>query len=347
MKFECYRHWSELPAGAGTLLDQACKKSLFLSGPWFETLCANAVREGQTLLLAAVVDDGSVLALLPLVENDKEHLQAFSHRYTALYSLLLAGSHEEGVHSCLAEGLALMPVRYLNLRPVADDDTSLSGLRRAMESRGFEWRRHFRFYNWVHRTRGQSFEQYMAGRPAQLRNTIARKSRKLEREHGCEMRMFRGDEVQRALGDYHRAYSASWKASEQYADLLDSVAINLSVPDWTRLAVLYAAGKPAAAQLWFVVHGVASIFRLAYDERWKRYSPGTLLTAYLMQHVIDIDRVVEIDFLTGNEAYKRDWMSERRERQDLVFYRRPAPGNQGESLVGKLKSWLTPQAKRS
>ena len=38
----------------------------------------------------------------------------------------------------------------------------------------------------------------------------------------------------------------------------------------------------AAAQLWFFVQGKASIFRLAYDEEWKRYSPGSILTAYLM-----------------------------------------------------------------
>ena len=63
----------------------------------------------------------------------------------------------------------------------------------------------------------------------------------------------------------------------------------------------------------------ASIFRLAYDEAWKRYSPGSILTAYLMQYVIDIDKVEEIGFLTGNEAYKQDWMSERRQRWRLVL----------------------------
>ncbi len=33
-----------------------------------------------------------------------------------------------------------------------------------------------------------------------------------------------------------------------------------------------------------------------------------------MEYVIDTDGVNEIDFLTGNDAYKQDWMSERRER---------------------------------
>ena len=61
----------------------------------------------------------------------------------------------------------------------------------------------------------------------------------------------------------------------------------------------------------------ASIFKLNYDKAWKQYSPGSILMAFLIQHVIDNDKVGEIDFLTGNDAYKQDWMSERRERWRL------------------------------
>jgi hypothetical protein len=151
--------------------------------------------------------------------------------------------------------------------------------------------------------------------------------------------MFRGKEVKAALSDYHSAYSASWKAYEQYAELLNALATNLSAPDWTRLAVLYIDEKPAAAQLWFVLHGKASIFRLAYDEDWKQYSPGSILTAYLMQYVIDTDEVDEIDFLNGNEAYKQDWMTERRERWGLVFFKPPEAKTGLNKLMNKLKSW--------
>jgi CelD/BcsL family acetyltransferase involved in cellulose biosynthesis len=39
-----------------------------------------------------------------------------------------------------------------------------------------------------------------------------------------------------------------------------------------------------------------------------------------MQHVIDVDRVREIDYLIGDEPYKQDWMSHRRERWGIVAY---------------------------
>jgi hypothetical protein len=43
-------------------------------------------------------------------------------------------------------------------------------------------------------------------------------------------------------------------------------------------------------------------------------SPGTLLSAALFQHVIDDDKVTEIDFGTGSDGYKREWMEDMRPR---------------------------------
>ena len=79
-------------------------------------------------------------------------------------------------------------------------------------------------------------------------------------------------------------------------------------------------GAAAAAQLWIVHGGVAAIYKLAYDERFGALSIGSLLTAHMMQHVIDIDGVQEVDYLMGDDAYKRDWMSQRRERWGLVAF---------------------------
>jgi hypothetical protein len=325
MKFEYYHHWDKLPKSIDALFEYCNHQSMFFSREWFETLDATPLEADQPLLLLSVLDHGGVVALLPLIgmAENSENKQSLSHRYTALYSLLLAKEKQTDILACLAAGLNQMSIHSLVLSPIAEDDSNLLGLKKALESLGYDYHQHFFFYNWIHRTQQQSYDEYMAERPTKLRNTLARKQRKLEREHGYTIRMFKGDEVQQGLTDYHTIYSASWKANEQYADLLNAVAVNFSVRDWTRLAVLYIDGKPAAAQLWFVVGAKASIFRLAYAEEWKRYSSGSILTAYLMHYVIDIDQVKEIDFLTGNEAYKQDWMSVRRQRCRVSFTKRP------------------------
>ena len=340
MKFMCYTRWEQLPQSADVLFLRGEKNSIFLSRPWFENLSDTGLEGDQAMALACVVDREKVLAILPLMKSSGNAWQSLAHRYTTHYSLLLAEDDREEVFACLAEGLSQLPLRSLLLEPVADDDSRISGLQQALEAAGFSCDRRFRLYNWIHPVQGQSYEDYMAARPARLRNTIARKRRKLEREHGCELRLFAGDKVPTAMADYHAVYGASWKANEQYAAFLDGMVAGFSRAGWSRLGVLYVGRKPVAAQLWFVLHGKASIFRLAYDETWRSYSPGSILTAFMMRYVIDIDRVEEIDFLTGNDAYKQDWMSERRERFSLSCVKPVKPQGRYSRFVESIRGLL-------
>lgn len=87
-----------------------------------------------------------------------------------------------------------------------------------------------------------------------------------------------------------------------------------------RLGVVRIDGQPVAAQVWIVHHGVAAIYKLAYDARVAALSVGSVLTAALMEHVIDIDRVRQVDYLMGDDRYKQDWMSHRRERWGLMAF---------------------------
>jgi len=87
---------------------------------------------------------------------------------------------------------------------------------------------------------------------------------------------------------------------------------------WLRLGLVWLGSVPIAAQIWIIKDGVASIFKLAYKEEHARLSAGSILTATLMRHALDVDRVKVVDYLTGDDAYKKDWMSHRRERIGIV-----------------------------
>jgi hypothetical protein len=340
MKFECYSNWDQLPDSARTLFEQAERENIFYSRQWFESLTASALDEDQTMVLACVAAENKVMAILPLIRDTGYTWYSLKHRYTPHYSLLLANEDRERVLDCLAQGLSQLPLRGLLLEPVSDDDPNLEGLQCAMESAGFRCEHIFRHYNWIYPVQGQSYGEYMAARPARLRNTISRKKRKLEREHSYEICLFSGEDVPGKMADYYAVYTASWKANEQYSGFVDDMVERFSREGWTRLAVLYCQGEPAAAQLWFVCNGKASIFRLSYDEKWKSYSPGSILTSYLMEYVIDTDKVKEIDFLTGNDAYKQDWMSERRECFALSCVKASRPAGWYERLADSLKHML-------
>jgi hypothetical protein len=317
MEFVCYADWYELPASVDLLFAAAEKQSIFFSRPWFENLLENGPEETETLLLAGVAEGDRMLALLPLSRREGEHGYPLKHLYTSLYTLLLESSRQQQILDCLIQGLKQLPVYSLQLDPVAEDDYNLERLQQAMTPYGYTCHRYFRFYNWTHRTAGESFNDYMAARPSRIRNTLKRKRRKLGREQDYHIRLFTDTHLTQALADYRTVYNASWKANEVFEPFIEGLARHFSAAGWLRLAILYINNQPAAAQFWFVAHGKASIFKLAYDEAWKHYSPGTILIAYLMQHVIERDKVEEIDFLTGNDAYKQDWMSERRQRWRL------------------------------
>jgi CelD/BcsL family acetyltransferase involved in cellulose biosynthesis len=67
-----------------------------------------------------------------------------------------------------------------------------------------------------------------------------------------------------------------------------------------------------------------------------------------MRQVIDIDRVQEIDYLTGDDAYKNQWMSHRRERRGLIAFNPRTVGGLAalvrESSARRVKHLLRPRA---
>jgi hypothetical protein len=345
MDFVCYTDWTALPESADALFDKASVESIFFSRPWFENLVNTVLAENQKMLLACVVDNDNVSAILPLRQDSDGQIAPLTHLYSSLYTLLLSDPEDEKTLLCLVNGLNQLPTTAIQFNPVAEQDPNIEQLKTIMQQQGYQQHENFRFYNWIHRVKGETFAQYMADRPPRVRNTIARKQRKLAREHRYVIRLFINDDLNsnldQALADYQRVYQASWKAKELFDGFIEGLARALAKHGWLRLAILYIDDKPAAAQFWFVVHGKASIFKLAYDEAWKQYSPGSILIHYLMQHVIEVDQVDEIDFLTGNDAYKQDWMSERRQRKAVYFGKPQRDQNHSGKFFSYLKKRLT------
>ncbi len=340
MRFQCFSEWDQLPKSSDALFGQAEKDSLFFSRPWFENLVMTALEDDQSMLLLCVVEESNVLAILPLIARDNKQWTSLNHLYSSLYTLLLATNNQQQILSCLVKGLCQLPFDTLTLEPIAEDDDNMNSLQRAMEKSGFSCHHYACFFNWYHQLQGQTFTDYMEARPSKVRNTIVRKQRKLEREHGYEIRLHTGNDVQQAMADFNAVYKASWKTNERFGDVLDGFTHSFSKLAWTRLAILYIEGQPVAAQLWFVVHRKASIFKLAYDEVWKQYSPGSILIKYMMETVIDTNKVDEIDFLIGNDRYKQDWMSKRRQRWKLVCTRIPEPKEIGNPLIAFIQNGL-------
>ena len=174
------------------------------------------------------------------------------------------------------------------------------------------------------RTDGQAFEPYFARRPSQLRNTIKRRQKKLEKAHRFEIRVARneGPELESLVQDFIHIYGLSWKEPEPFPDFIPALAGHCAKLGILRLGVLYASARPVAAQLWITSGGKAIIYKLAYDEQFAELGVGSILSKELFRIALDEDHVKEIDYGVGSESYKRDWMSSVRRIEGIEAFNR-------------------------
>ena len=159
--------------------------------------------------------------------------------------------------------------------------------------------------SWTADVRGQDFATYWAARPGRLRSTHKRKAKA-----GVDVRVLTTFDAE-AWAAYEDIYARSWKPEEGSMPFLRDFAEAESAAGRLRFGIARHGGEAIAAQFWTVDHGVAYIHKLAHREASVALSPGTLLSHALFAHVIDVDRVDKIDFGTGDDAYKADWMTAR------------------------------------
>ena len=153
---------------------------------------------------------------------------------------------------------------------------------------------YFCFGNWYLAVNGRSFAQYLDRMPSALKNTLTRKRKKLERSGRAKIEVVTGGAaLEAAIAAYRNVYLASWKQPEPYPEFIPALMRTCAEMGWLRLGLVHIDRKPAAAQFWIVQNGVASIYKLAYDERFADFSAGSILTAKLMEHVLDVDKVRE------------------------------------------------------
>jgi CelD/BcsL family acetyltransferase involved in cellulose biosynthesis len=325
----------DIPDKFRALFDEAERQSFFLGFAWLRLYCSSLLDVGDEVRIYLVEDRGSEpVAVLPLRLSKQERLPGsdwrralygLSNYYSSLYAPIVTadGERSDAAIRLLADHLMRERPRWqlVNLRPLDVDAPSYSALRAAFHQAGFAVQPYFCFGNWYLETAGRTFEQYFSSLPAQLRNTIRRKEARLDRRSDVRYELVTmPDGVPAAMDAYEAIYRRSWKKSEPRPEFIRALAVDAASRGWLRMGVIYIAGEPAAAQIWIVCHGTASIYKLAYDDKFAPHSVGTILTKRLMQFVIDVDGVSCVDYLTGDDAYKRDWMSNRRERWGLIAF---------------------------
>ncbi|MBC7704405.1 MAG: GNAT family N-acetyltransferase [Rhodoferax sp.] len=210
----------------------------------------------------------------------------------------------------------------IDLQPLDTGSAFYTCMQAALRAEGWWVDTYFCFGNWHLQVGGRSFDTYYPNVPSRLRNTIRRGRKKLDNggAWSLEVQAEPGPALEAAIAAFDTIYRKSWKVPEPYPDFVPGLCRTAARKGWLRLGVVRLGGVPIAAQLWLVRDNRALIYKLAYDEEFKRLSAGSVLSAEMMRRAIDDERVVDVDYLTGDDGYKADWMSHRRERRGIVAF---------------------------
>jgi hypothetical protein len=330
-----YKGLKSLPEGYEAVFQQAGRRNIFFSKPWFENFEQTILGPNESAIIYGVEENHSskralgILALKSSEERPKlfspRTIEGLSNYYTAHFGPILIDDCDDifGVSNALA--FALWDHRHswdvLRLAPLDPKSLSYETLLIALRQRGMLVQTYFCFGNWYLDVNGRTYNDYVQTLPSILKETIRRKGKRLDKRKGVRIEIITDVErVPAAVDDYTKVYLASWKNPEPFPLFMPGFIHTCAKMGWLRLGLVYIDNEPAAAQLWVVSGEGASIYKLAYDERFSNLSVGTVLTARMMEHVIDIDRVHKVDYLSGDDEYKRNWMSHRTERWGILAF---------------------------
>lgn len=301
-----------LPGWCDRFLAPADGGDVFASRLWYDAILAHACPADSEPLLARCGE-----ALLPLLRQGGQ-LRAMVTPYSLEWRPLpAAGADLRVAGHALSQLLRRRPPTRLDA--MAADAPGLDDLLAGLQ--GLTTARYRHFGNWRQAlTPGAGWAGYLAGRPPILQSTVARKLARAARDARFSLVSTAGPDLEDAITAYEIVRARSWKPCEPFPDFDAAWVRGAAAAGLLRMGVLRdAQGEPLAAQHWVLSGGHAALLKLAHDEAARAASPGTVLTAMMIRHLIEDDHATMLDFGRGDDAYKQLWASERRQRIGVVL----------------------------
>ena len=316
---EAFATIDALPPQALSLIDGA--RDLFESAPWWRTVLAHAMSPGSTAVFVVVRHGDDVVAVLPMCRSGAR-LGSLTTPYTCVYCPLVAAGVARPVRIAAMAAFARFCRRngVVRLDALPADGDTIADLVASGHQAGLVVLRFDHFGNWFENVEGLGWLAYLALRPGALRETIRRRLRRAEKVPEAQFALLTGpDHLARAAIAFESVYARSWKEAEPYPKFNVALMRAIAGFGWLRLGVWSIGSVPVAVQFWVVKDGNATVLKLAHDEAYKAHSPGTVLTALMVRHLLDNEHVAQIDFGRGDDEYKQGWAGRRRQRIGLLL----------------------------
>ncbi len=305
---------ADVPAAWDTLFDAAPAQS---TRAWWAATEDAALPTGVRARYLLCYQDGRPAALIPL-RHGPAGTGSLTTPYTTAYQPMVAPGADVGA---VGEVLARQASRLV-LDAMDPAWPSLPALLAGARRGGLRARTYQHFGNWHRDVAGLDWAAYLVTRPGRLRETIRRRTAACLRDPAIRLTLATtGPAVLEALAAYEAIYARSWKTPEPFPRFNQALLPGLAAAGMLRIGVLWIGDRPAAAQYWTVRHSVATVLKLAHDEADRARSPGTVLTAWMIRHLLEDGHVTSLDFGRGDDPYKAEWVDDRRERVGVLLAR--------------------------
>ena len=308
-----------LPPEGQALLDSAA--GFFSGRTWWDVVLMHAMPAGTTAFFIAIRIGGVVAALCPMLRQDGR-LNGLTTPYTCEYAPVFAAGLDRATRiaamASFARHLRNQGTVRLDALPLEWD--ALPDLEAGARQAGLHPLRFDHFGNWYEDVRGLDWAAYLRRRSGALRETIRRRLRRAEKLADARFDLFtQPAEMDRAAAAFESVYQRSWKDAEPFPAFNVALMRAMAHRGQLRFGVWSIGAEPVAVQMWVVQAGHAIVLKLAHDDAYKTHSPGTVLTALMLRHLLDREHVEQIDFGRGDDGYKQGWAVQRRQRIGVLL----------------------------
>ena len=170
-------------------------------------------------------------------------------------------------------------------------------------------------------TAGHSSADYLATRPVALRERLATAGRALfDSGRALFMLVREPSEVERAWRQCEGILSDADQRHPEHFDYLPGLMRVAADAGILRLGLIALDGEPAAMQMWIIADNVAQCLRISQSKRFADLPLDEMVTERITAHLIDVDRVVELDFGYIVEQFAAQWAPRTRQRFGIVAF---------------------------
>jgi CelD/BcsL family acetyltransferase involved in cellulose biosynthesis len=310
----------------------------FLEHDWFE-LWFEHFKDKHKLLILILKDEDEMKAMCPLMLTDEnirgflvKKIELIGNIYSPIRNILFANQKNKEMKKSAQVLFSFLAAQndwdIMDLNSLPEEDFEFEMIHDVLREVGLKQKEYFCFHNCYLDNITYSGKEFFNNRPKVIRKDIPYCQRRLGKMGHLEFKLVDNDTtIDRYMDYYYEVYSNSWQQSEDVGPSFHRDLAKLAAHKGTlRLGFLFLDNAPIASQFWLVSNKTAYILKTVYDQKLSKFSPGKILTLQMFMNVIDIDKVAQIDFLYGDDPYKKDWVHNTRARKGILIFNNTIKG---------------------